>query len=112
MVEPLEVSEPSSSDDEEAGERGASYSQSSMMASSLATYSVMHSGDAGGVGGVVIVDMTGMVNREQAITLFRSSDRVMRCSGMGLKIRPRMSFSSSDKGRMVFRKSWLRAYAR
>jgi hypothetical protein len=73
-----------------------------MMASSEETYSVMWFGEAGGVGRD---DMGGTVNIEQAIILVRSSERVIRCSGIGSKIRPRMSFSSSDNGRMVFKKS-------
>ena len=56
--------------------------------------------------------MTGMVNREHAWMQFLSSGNVIRSSGLRVKIRPKMSFSSSDNGKMVLRKSGLLVNAR
>jgi hypothetical protein len=109
IVGALDVSDPSS-ELVDAGDKGESYSQSSTMASSGATYAFIWSGETGGVGGDT--HMAGTVNCEQFRILFLNSGSVILCSGEGLKIRPRMSFSSSVNGRMVFRKDGSRAKAR
>lgn len=44
------------------------------------------------------------VKLEQAAIFSLSSGNVILCSGFRVKILPRMSFSSSDSGRIVFKK--------
>jgi hypothetical protein len=53
----------------------------------------------------------GIVNLEHSKILDRNSARVIRWSGFLVKILPRMSFRSSVKGRMDFRKSGSLVYA-
>ena len=60
----------------------------------------------------VIVGIAGTVNLGQAMMLLRSSGRVILSSGLRANILPKMSFSSFDKGRIVFRKSGLLVKAR
>jgi hypothetical protein len=70
-------------------------------------------GDWGGVErvGVVVKDGGGQANcRQWRMRSFRSRME-MRSSGLRSKIIPRISFSSSDNGKMVFKKSWFRVKA-
>lgn len=69
-------------------------------------------GETGGVARAVTAGTAGTVNLGQAIMLLRSSDRVILSSGLRVNILPKMSFSSFDKGRIVFKKSWLLVKAR
>lgn len=79
------------------------------MADSSSTYTEERSGDAGGEGSKAA---GWSVNLEQATMRARSSGRVILWSGFRAKTLPKMSFSSSDRGRMVLRKSWLLVKAR
>ena len=88
----------------------ASRSSRSTTASSQLTYSQMVA--SGDVAGVEIAIAGASVNLVQLKILALSSGRVMRCSGLGVKIRLKMSLSSSERGKMVLRKPWLRVKAR
>ena len=77
------------------------------------TYSKgMDSGEAGGVDSGMVAMGAGTVKRSHARIRSLSSASEMRWSGLRVKMLPRMSFNSSVKGRMVFRNSGDRVYAR
>lgn len=73
------------------------------MVSSQVTDSVVCSGEAGGVGSMT--GTAGIVKLEQVWILFLNSGKVILWSGLRVKILPKMSFSSSDTGRMLFKVS-------
>jgi hypothetical protein len=69
-------------------------------------------GDWGGVGRAGAVCSAGPANVEHLAMHSLSSPMVILVSGVGSNILPRMLFSSSDKGKMVFKKSRFLVNAR